>query len=126
MDSGTEFPVGILQNAPASGELAVIRIDGVSKLKMNAALPVGTRVKCEYLGAADCGKGQTAVTDKDNMRAVTLQASGAEDDVVAVLLCANKISIVSSPSASVSSSPSASVSSSPSSSPSASVSSSPS
>jgi hypothetical protein len=93
MDNGTEFPVGVLQNAPASGEVAVIRITGTSKLKMNGAVAVGTWLKSEYVGATDCGKGDAADTDGDLARAVCIQASGAEDDLGAVLLCVSKISV---------------------------------
>jgi hypothetical protein len=126
LDSTAEFPLGVLQNAPESGELAVVRISGTSKLVMNAAVTVGTLLKAEYVGAADNGKGDKADTDKDIMRGVCIRATGAEDDVGGILLTVDKISIVSSISASPSASPSASISSSPSSSPSASVSSSPS
>lgn len=126
MDSGTEYPIGILQNAPASGEKAVVRIEGISKLVVNGAVAVGQQLKAEYVGASDNGKGDLADTDYDNIRAIALTASGAEDDVIAVLLVADTQQIANTPSASVSSSPSASVSASPSASPSASVSASPS
>jgi len=86
LDSAAEFPIGILQNAPESGEAAVIRIEGTSKLKMNLAMAVGTKVKAEYVAGDDCGKGDAADTDLDNVRGVCIQASGAEDDVGGVLL----------------------------------------
>lgn len=93
LDSGTEFPVGILQNAPASGETAVVRVAGTSKLVMNAAVTVGTQVKAEYVGAADNGKGDAADTEGDIARGVCIQASGAEDDVGGVLLIVNELSV---------------------------------
>lgn len=93
VDSGTEFPVGILQNAPAAGEIAVVRVAGVSKLVMNAAVAVGDGVKCEYVGATDNGKGDAADTDGDIERGRCIQAAGAEDDVGAVILAINKTSI---------------------------------
>lgn len=93
VDSGTEYPVGILQNAPESGEVAVVRISGTSKLVMNDAVAVGAKVKCEYIGAADNGKGDAADTDGDLCRGVCILASGAEDDVGAVLLCSDTISV---------------------------------
>lgn len=88
MNAGTDFPVGILQNAPASGETAVVRIDGTSKLVMNAAVAVGAQLKGEYVGAADNGKGDAADTDYDIVRGVCIKASGAEDDVGAVKMAA--------------------------------------
>lgn len=92
MDSATEFPIGILQNAPESGDVAVVRVSGISKLKMNAAVAVGALLKAEYVGAADTGKGDAADTDYDIIRAVCMQATGAEDDVGAVLLCVGSLS----------------------------------
>jgi hypothetical protein len=86
MDSATEYPIGILQNNPASGEMAVVRIQGTSKLVMNAAVAVGALLKAEYVGASDNGKGDAADTQGDHIRAVCLKASGAEDDIGTVLL----------------------------------------
>jgi len=93
LDSDTEYPLGILQNAPESGEEAVVRIEGTSKLVMNDAVAVGTKVKAEYVGATDNGKGDAADTDGDLARGVCIFASGAEDDVGAVLLCSDTISV---------------------------------
>lgn len=93
LDSGSEFPVGILQNAPVSGEVAVVRVIGVSKLVMNAAVAVGAAVKAEYVGATDNGKGDAADTEGDIERGRCIQASGAEDDVGAVILTVNETSV---------------------------------
>jgi hypothetical protein len=93
LDSGTEFPVGILQNAPDENEVAVVRVLGVSKLVMNDAVSVGTLVKAEYVGADDNGKGDAADTEGDIARGVCIGASGAEDDVGTVLLCVNEMSV---------------------------------
>lgn len=93
VDSGAEFPIGILQNAPEVGEVGVVRISGTSKLVMNDAVAVGALVKVEYVGATDNGKGDAADTEGDIARGVCIQASGAEDDVGAVLLCVNETSV---------------------------------
>jgi len=93
VDSGAEMPVGILQNAPESGEVAVVRVSGISKLVMNAAVTVGTLVKCEYVSATDNGKGDAADTEGDIARGLCIMASGAEDDVGSVLLCLNELSV---------------------------------
>ena len=85
-NAATDIPLGILQNAPANGGTAVVRVTGTSKLVMNAAVTVGTFVKCEYVGAADNGKGDAADTDKDVISGLCIKASGAEDDVGAVIL----------------------------------------
>lgn len=93
LDSGAEFPVGILQNAPESGEVAVVRVTGVSKLVMNDAVAVGALVKAEYVGATDNGKGDAADTEGDIARGVCIFATGAEDDVGSVVLCINETSV---------------------------------
>lgn len=93
LDNGSEFPLGILQNAPESGEIAVVRLTGTSKLVMNGSVSVGAVLKAEYVGATDNGKGDAADTDGDIIRGVCIEASGAEDDLGAVLLCVSKASI---------------------------------
>lgn len=93
MDGATKYPVGILQNAPESGEIAVVRITGTSKLVMNALVAVGTKIKAEYVGATDNGKGDAADTDYDLVRGICIKASGAEDDVGAVLLCSDTLMV---------------------------------
>jgi hypothetical protein len=93
LDAGDEYPIGILQNAPASGEVAVVRVSGVSKLVMNDALAVGLKIKAEYVDATDNGKGDAADTDYDNVRAISLTAAGAEDDVISVLLVSDTLMV---------------------------------
>lgn len=83
-DSETEIPLGILQNDPASGQAAVVRVAGISKLVSSTALAVNSLVRAEYVSAADAGKGRTA--SPDQAQAIVLEACGAEDDVASVLL----------------------------------------
>lgn len=85
-NGATEYPIGILQNAPTSGEVAVVRVIGTSKLIANDTTAVGVKLKMEYVGVADNGKGDAADTNKDIVRAVSLTAAGAEDDIMTVLL----------------------------------------
>jgi len=92
-DDGTEVSVGILQNAPVLGEIAVVQIDGISKLVMNAAVAVKVLVKAEYVGASDNGKGDAADTEGDIVRGLCVGASGAEDDIGAVLICLHEMSV---------------------------------
>jgi len=93
LNAATDAPLGVLQNAPAAGQPAVVRIAGVSKLKANAAIAVGVQVKAEYVGAADCGKADAADTEGDIARGLVVQASGAEDDLCAALLIYNEQSV---------------------------------
>lgn len=122
LDNGTELAVGILQNAPASGEAAVVRVTGTSRLIMNGAVAVGDKIKTEYVGAADNGKGAKSVSTEDEIHGVCIQAAGAEDDVGAVLLVHTQWPLIASHSPSASVSPSASTSPSSSLSPSSSAS----
>lgn len=85
-DSAAEVPLGILQNAPNTGEAAVVREIGRSKLQVNAALGAGAFVSAEYVSATDAGKGQDASGDLAKARALVIEASGAEDDLASVLL----------------------------------------
>jgi len=85
-DSKDEVPIGILQNAPASGEAAIVMIIGKSKLVANAALTVGTFVNPEYVDAADAGKGKDAGSWWDTTRGMVVEAAGAEDDLCSVWL----------------------------------------
>lgn len=122
LDSASEWAVGILQNAPASGEAAVVRVTGTSKLVMNGAVSVGDKIRTEYVGAADNGKGQKSVSTEDELRGICILAAGAEDDVGAVLLVNSQWPLIASHSPSASVSPSASTSPSASVSPSGSAS----
>jgi hypothetical protein len=85
-DSAAEVCIGILQNAPASGQAAVVRIFGVSKLVVNGALGVGDFVKQEYVSATDAGKGEVNTAAPTYTRAMVIGASGAENDIATVLM----------------------------------------
>lgn len=83
-DSAAEIAFGVLQNAPASGEIAEVMTDGITKLVVNAAVSIGDFLVPEYVGAADAGK--AAEGNGANTRAIALQSAGAEDDVIACRL----------------------------------------
>ena len=86
LNAEDEVAIGILQNAPESGQAAEVMIVGKSKLVANAALTVGKFVKPEYVGAADAGKGADAGTWWDTARGMVIEAAGAEDDLCSVWL----------------------------------------
>lgn len=93
LDAATDVPIGILQNKPsAAGQVADVMIMGISKCKANAAISVGTLVKAEFVGVADCGKADAADTDKDAVAGLVVYPSGAEDDLCSVLLCTASLS----------------------------------
>lgn len=87
-NSAIEQPIGILQNKPASGEEAAVRLigcGGISKVQANAAIAIGIIVGMEYVSAADAGKAQAAVSGQYPL-GVIVEASDAEDDLASVLL----------------------------------------
>ncbi len=85
-NSATDVADGILQNNPASGKAASIRIDGVSKLVAGEALAEGEFVKPEYVSATDAGKGQSAGNNWKATRAIVVEAATAEDNLAGVRL----------------------------------------
>jgi len=93
MNAATDIPIGVLQNAPEDGETAIVRVAGISKLVMNAAVAVEALLKAEYVSTSDNGKGDAADTEGDIVRGLCIEASGAEDDVGAILLCLHEMSV---------------------------------
>jgi len=85
-DSASEVAIGILQNAPESGEAAVVRVIGQSKVQANAAIGIGTFIGPEYVSATDAGKGRDNSAALAYARAVMVEATGAEDDLGSCLL----------------------------------------
>ncbi len=85
-DSASEVAIGILQNAPESGEAAVVRVVGQSKVQANAAIGIGTFIGPEYVSATDAGKGRDNSAALAYARAVMVEAAEAEDDLGSCLL----------------------------------------
>lgn len=90
-NAATDYPIGILQNAPTAGERAVVMVSGISKIVCNAALAVGAKVKMEYVSVSDNGKADAADTAKDNVRGIMVFAGGAENDVGSCLLVSDTL-----------------------------------
>jgi len=72
--------IGVLQNAPAVGEAARVRILGTSKLVMSDACAVLAQLK------SVTGAGVTVTTAKDWVGAIALEAATAANDIIEVLL----------------------------------------
>jgi hypothetical protein len=93
LDAGTvrrpnaagDIPLGVLQNAPASGEAAVVRLIGVSKIQFGEAVAENEWIKLEYIDAADAGKGLDADVALDLAIGRCL-LGGSEDDLGEILL----------------------------------------
>jgi hypothetical protein len=84
-DGGTEVPLGVLQNAPTSGQAAVVRLIGISKVVLGEAVAENEWVKLEYVSATDAGKGLDADVALDLAIGRCL-VGGAEDELGEVLL----------------------------------------
>lgn len=83
----TDIPLGVLQNAPESGEAAAVRpisCGGVTKIQLGATLARGALVAMEYADADDAGKAQAAVATQYPVG--VLLEGGDEDELVSCLL----------------------------------------
>lgn len=85
-DSEADIAIGVLQNDPASGEVAVVRVQGFSKMRAASALAINTFVKPEYVSATDAGKAERAIANPQFTRAMVVESAGAEDDLASVFL----------------------------------------
>ncbi len=87
--AATDIPLGVLQNAPNIGEealIAPIGCGGITKMVAGATPPaVNELVGVEFVGAADAGKGNKAVTTQFPM-GLCVDPTGAEDALMTVLL----------------------------------------
>ena len=86
--AATDVPIGILQNAPASGAEATIMVTGISKVSSDAALSIGNQIGTSADGQADA---KTAGSDTtDYVVGVVLEASsGAGALATATVNCLN-------------------------------------
>lgn len=84
-DGGTEIPLGVLQNAPGSGEAAVVRVMGISKIQLGETVAENEWIKLEYIDAADAGKGLDADVALDIAIGRCL-VGGGEDELGVILL----------------------------------------
>ena len=77
--------IGVLQNAPASGYPAVVRLKGTSKVVLAEAVAVGEYIAAEYVDADDAGKGRDADVAKDIALGRCIMG-GSEDELGEILL----------------------------------------
>jgi hypothetical protein len=81
----TDLPLGVLQNAPASGEAASVMLMGISKIQLGETVAANEWIKLEYVSATDAGKG----LDADGALDVALGrclVGGDEDELGEILL----------------------------------------
>ena len=72
--------IGILQNTPAVGEAARVRVLGTSKLVMSTTINEGDLLK------SAAGAGVIVAAAKDFIGAIALEASLAPSDIIEVLI----------------------------------------
>jgi hypothetical protein len=86
--AATDIPVGVLQNAPTSGQEAEVLIVGGTKLVAGAAIAEGAQI-----GTTSAGKAAALVAGTDTTKYVAgtlLSESAADGNIVtAVINCAN-------------------------------------
>ena len=86
--SATDIPIGVLQNAPISGQEAEVLIVGGTKIVAGAALNEGAQI-----GTSTAGKAVALVAGTDTTKYVLgtiITESGADNNIVtAVINCAN-------------------------------------
>jgi len=77
--AATDVPIGILQNAPTSGQEATIMVTGISKVSSDAALSIGNLIGTSGDGQADA---KTAGSDTtEYVVGVVLEASGGAGEL---------------------------------------------
>lgn len=86
LDTANEISIGILQDAPTSGQAGNVMLLGKSKVVANAALIVPTWIMPEFVSVTDCGKAKDAGTNWAAARGIIVEAASAEDDLAAVYL----------------------------------------
>ena len=79
--NGASAAYGILQNDPDTGEAAIIRVEGLSKLVASAAISVGALVS-----STTAGKGVASSTTGQWARARAESASTADGQIITVRL----------------------------------------
>jgi len=84
-NASTDIPLGVLQNAPGSGEAAAVRLIGVSKIQLGETVAENEWIKLEYVDAADAGKGLDADAALDLAIGRCL-VGGAEAELGEILL----------------------------------------
>jgi hypothetical protein len=88
-DAITDKVYGVLQNAPAAGEIAVIKVRGETKIVGSASLAINTIV-----GPSTAGKAQAAVATQFPCGRV-VEAPGADGDLGVIELFSSGIAIAS-------------------------------
>lgn len=81
--ANTDKIIGVLQNKPLSGEAAVVRVLGTSKVISHGAAAIAAG---DYLTSDSNGKAEEADADLDFVIGMALEASAADNDIIEMLI----------------------------------------
>ena len=79
----TDIPIGVLQNAPASGEAASVMLYGISKVSANEAIAVASNI-----GTGDDGQADVVAAGTDTTVRLVGQALEAASAAGEIISCA--------------------------------------
>lgn len=85
----TDVPIGVLQNAPNTGETAEVMIVGVSKVSCDGVVGVGALVGTSGDGQADAKVPGTDTTEYAVGRHIGTAAGAASDLITCTVNCLN-------------------------------------
>lgn len=86
--AATDVPIGVLQNAPDTGEEATVMVMGVSKVSSDAALAIGNLIGVASDGQADA-KTAGGDTTEYTVGQVLVASAAAAGYATAAINCAN-------------------------------------
>ena len=87
--SAGEIPIGVLQNAPTSGQAATVMIVGISKVEAGVAFDEGVKIACSDSGSS-ADDGQAVAADaSDNVVGQAITAGAADEYITAAINCAS-------------------------------------
>lgn len=81
--AATDIPIGVLQNAPASGEAASVMLYGISKVSANEAIAVASNI-----GTGDDGQADVVAAGTDTTVRLVGQALEAASGAGEIISCA--------------------------------------
>lgn len=77
-NAATDRPIGVLQNKPTSGQMATVRVRGVTKVQADAALAIGDAIGTSADGQADPKVAGTDTTEYVVGTALTAVSNAGE------------------------------------------------
>ena len=80
--NAADVPLGVLQNKPKAGQAAIVRLLGVSKVRVNAA---GLAINTNW-GTDAAGRAIAKVADKVYFGGRCIEAAGATADLLATVM----------------------------------------